>query len=244
MEMRKLVIADASEEFRQALAELLRGNYIVRLCRDGNETLEALRSMKPDILVLDLLLPGLDGISLLQKAADLNLNPMVLATTGFCNDYVLDCLDQLGVCYVMMKPCDLYAVAARIADLHRQLQPQPVTRPDPRTMVCNILLSLSVPTKLKGYACLREAILETMKDPTQQITKELYPKVAKLCDGNAVQVERSIRSAIAAAWEHRDKQVWRVYFRADHGGVMERPTNAAFISALAERVSMGCGDQP
>ena len=228
--MRKLVIADASEEFRQALADLLRSNYIVRLCRDGNETLEALRTMKPDILVLDLLLPGLDGISLLQKAADLSLNPMVLATTGFCNDYVLDSMDQLGVCYVMMKPCDLYAVAARIADLHRQLKPQPVTRPDPRTMVCNILLSLSVPTKLKGYACLREAILETMKDPAQQITKELYPKVAKICDGNAVHVERSIRTAMDHAWDRGDHELWCRYFP----NAQQRPTNAVFISRITE----------
>lgn len=243
LEMRKLLIADASEEFRLALAEILRGKYVVRLCQDGNQTLEMLRSMKPDILVLDLLLPGLDGISLLQKAAEAGLQPMVLATTGFVNEYVLECVERMGVGYVMVKPCDVHATAARIADLHQHLKAPVVTRPDPRTVVCNLLLTLSVPTNLKGYACLREAILEAVRDPTQQVTKELYPKVAKLCEGNAVQVERSIRSAIAAAWEHRDEEVWRMYFSPNQAGMLERPTNAVFIFAVAARVAMGCGKE-
>lgn len=240
MEMRKLLIADASEEFRLALAELLRGNYMVRLCQDGNQTLEVLQSMKPDILVLDLLLPGLDGISLLQKVAEAGLQPVVLATTAFSNDYVVDSLARLGVGYVMVKPCDIHAVTARIADLHQHLKPPVVTRPDPRTVVSNMLLSLNVPTKLKGYACLREGVLELVRDPAQQVTKELYPKVAKLYGGNGPQVERLIRTAIDAAWKKRDERVWRLYFQPGPDGCLERPTNATFISALAERVIMGC----
>lgn len=240
--MRKLLIADASEEFRLALADVLRGTYLVRLSQEGNQTLEMLRSQKPDILVLDLLLPGLDGISLLQRAAEDGLRPMVLATTGFANDYVLECSDRLGVGYVMVKPCDVHAVAARLADLHRHLKPPAVTRPEPRTLACNALLTLGVPTKLKGYNCLIEAVLETVRDPKQQVTKELYPKVAKLCDGNAVQVERSIRSAIGAAWERRDEEVWRMYFKTNQEGGLERPTNSEFIYALAVRIAMELND--
>ena len=243
MEMRKVLIADASEEFRLALADILSGTYQVRLCQEGNQTLEELFSVKPDILVLDLLLPVLDGISLLQKAVEAGLQPMVLATTRFVNDYVVESLERFGVSYVMVKPCDVYATAARIADLHQHLKPPTVSRPDLRTVVSNLLLLLNVPTKLKGYACLREAILEAVRDPAQQVTKELYPKVAKLCDGNAVQVERSIRSAIASAWERRDDQVWRMYFQSNQHGQLERPTNAAFISTLAARVSMDRSDE-
>lgn len=238
MEMRKVLIADASEEFRMALADVLRGSYIVRTCQDGNQTLAVLQQMRPDILVLDMLLPGVDGISLLQKAAESGLQPTVLATTGFVNDYVLECAERMSVGYVMVKPCDVYAVAARLSDLQKHLQPSAVSRPDLRTVVSNLLLTLRIPTKLKGYAFLREAILESVKDPDQQVTKELYPKVAKICDGNAMQVERSIRSAIAAAWERRDEQVWRMYFHPNHQGRLERPTNATFISTLAARISL------
>lgn len=244
MEMRKLLIADAGEEFRLALARILRGNYMVRICQDGYQTLEVMKSMKPDVLVLDLLLPGLDGISLLQKAAEAGLQPVVLATTAFSNDYVVESLARLGVGYVMMKPCDLYAVTARISDLHQHLKPPVVTRPEPRTMVSNMLLSLGVPTKLKGYACLREAVLELARDPAQQVTKELYPKVAKIYGGNGPQAERLIRTAIDAAWKRRDERVWRLYFQPGPDGCLERPTNFAFLSALAERLTIDSREMP
>lgn len=236
--MRKLLIADAGEEFRSELAENLKPAYMVHECRDGHQALQMLHSLKPDILVLDLMLPGLDGISLLQEAADAGLQPMVLATTRFVNDYVLDAAERLGVGYVMVKPCEVRATVSRIADLTQRLKAPSVSRPDPKTLVANVLLSLSIPTKLKGYACLREAILEAMRDPTQQLTKEIYPKVGELCEGNGVQVERAIRSAIKAAWNKREERVWRLYFRPNMEGVLERPTNAAFIFGIANRMAM------
>ena len=70
------------------------------------------------------------------------------------------------------------------------------------------------------------------------VTKELYPKVGKLCDATGTQVERSIRSAIGKAWEGRDETVWRSIFGAGSGGTLARPTNAVFISVIAERMTM------
>lgn len=236
--MRKLLIADANEEFRLALAEALRGTYSVRTCQEGKEALRQLRSFQPDVLVLDLLLPELDGISLLRKAATMDLLPVVLATTRFRNDYVLERAAQLGVGYVMIKPCDMEAVLERLADLTERTQAPVVTQPDPRTTATNLLLSLGVPTKLKGYTFLREALLVSMTDPRQSVTKELYPAVAEICGGNASQVERAIRSAINAAWEHRDERVWRLYFQPGPDGSVPRPTNASFISRLTDRMLM------
>ena len=80
--------------------------------------------------------------------------------------------------------------------------------------------------------------MEKIRDPAQSVTKELYPTVAAICGGNAVQVERSIRSAIAAAWVRGDHQLWQVYFP----GELARPTNASFISRLADWVSLGTED--
>lgn len=238
MEQRKLLIADASEEFCAALAERLKGTYTVRICQEGQQTLRILCSWKPDILVVDLMLPGLDGISLLQQAAENGLRPKVLATTRFANDYVVESVNQMGVDYIMVKPCDIRATAMRIADLSQHLKPPTVSQPDSRTAVSNILLMLNMPTKLKGFAGTREAVLEFVRDPAQQITKELYPKVAKLYDGNARQVERTIRSAINAAWERRDEQVWRMYFPPDRNGVLRRPSNGAFITGIANHIQM------
>ena len=234
MEARKLLIAESSEDFRIALAESLRGAYCVRECADGVEALHILKSFSPDILVLDLMLPGKDGISLLQEVAASGLQPMVLATTRFTSDYVLDTAGQLGVGYIMVKPCDVRATVARIGDLSRRLNPPAVTRPNLQTAVSTVLLLLGIPTKLNGYGYLREAIPLMAQDPEQSVTKELYPAVAKLFHCESKNVERSIRSAISAAWSRRDERIWRQFFSPDASGEVPRPTNAEFISRLAK----------
>ena len=235
--MLKLLIADATEEFRLALTRQVTGIYLVRCCADGREALEMINSFKPDILVLDLMLPRLDGISLLQQAADQGARPMVLATTRFVNDYVLDAAARLGVGYVMVKPCDVHAAAARLEDLSGHLKPMAMARPDARTVVSNVILKLGIPTKLRGYAYLREAILLAMRQPEQMVTKEIYPEVGRLCKATRDQVERSIRSAIATAYERRDDRVWAHFFAQDSQGVTARPSNGTFIRAVAVRLA-------
>lgn len=242
MNLLKLLIADGTEEFRLALADKLRGAYYVRTCRDGTEALELLHSFCPDILVLDMMLPGLDGISLLQAAATSKFQPIVLATTRFVNDYVLESADRLGVGYLMVKPCDVNATATRIADLSQRLHQPIISQPDPRTHVSNLLLSLGIPTKLRGYGYLREAILLYAADSGQSVTKELYPAVASLCESTASHVERSIRSAVHSAWSHRDDQIWKLYFYPGADGCIPRPTNASFISRLADSLNLSQKD--
>lgn len=236
--MLKLLIADGSPEFRSTLADITRSAYVVRTSREGNETLQLLQSFKPDALVLDLMMPGLDGITILQHAAEMGLRPVVLATTRFASDYVLERIAQMGVGFVMVKPCDVKAAAARICEMTQRLDPPEVSQADPRTAASNTLLTLGIPTKLRGYPYLREAVLQAMKDPHQSVTKELYPSVAAACGATAMQVERSMRTAIHAAWMNRDEQVWRLYFQPGPDGTVPRPTNAGFISRLADQLGM------
>lgn len=238
MEIRKLLIADGGEEFRQALKEMLQGAYHVRTCQDGKEALNLLRSFKPDILILDLMLPELDGISLLQSVIQDDVSPVVLATSRFINDYVLEAAGKLGVGYLIRKPCDIRAIAARIADLSRCSRSVTTCQPDSRYHVSNLLLSLGVPPKRAGYRYLREAIPIMARNPDLPVTKELYPAIGALCQIDGNNVERSIRSAIHAAWEHRDDRIWQLYFPPDSTGYIPRPTNAAFILRLADSLSL------
>ena len=238
MDALKLLIADGNEEFRLALAQALQGAYYVRSCETGKEALSLLRSYCPDVFVLDLMLPELDGISLLQAAIAAGIRPMVLATTPFLNDYVLESAQKLGVGYMIRKPCDIQATMARIQDLSQRLAAPPVTQPDPRTTVTNLLLSLGIPTKLHGYGYLREAILLMARDPGQSITKELYPKVASLCGCDPKHVERSSRNAIQSAWLHRDDRIWQLYFQPGPDGIIPRPSNGTFISRLADSLRL------
>ena len=238
MEMKKLLIADTSEEFRLALQDYLQDTYVIQVCKEGNETLQMMESFRPDVMVLDLLLPGVDGVTLLQKAADRGLHPTVLATTRFFSDYVLEAMERLAVGYVMVKPCELTAVAARLTDLMQRVEETcEVTQPDMRTVVDNVLRELSFQTHPRGYAALREALLETIRSPGQQVTKTLYPTIGKLCGGNTEQVEHAIRRMIHQAWTYRNQEIWDSYFGIGSDGKTTKcPTNKVFIMTVASRI--------
>ena len=244
MDKLKLLIADGTEDFRVALANMLRGAYQVRCCSDGIRARELLQEFSPDVLILDLMLPGFDGISLLRWAAEWEIRPMVLATSRFINDYVAEEMSRMGVGYLMLKPCDLSATVARVGDLGQRIRPVLVTAPEPANQVSNLLLALGIPTKLRGYAYLREAVLLIAENPSQSITKVLYPEVARRCGRAAMHVERGIRSAVAAAWSTRDENIWRLYFQPNASGNISRPTNAAFISRLADSIRSGARENP
>lgn len=227
--MRKLLIADCNEDYRTALAAALSSQYQVLCCRSGTEALAMLYQEHPDIFVLDLMLPELDGLTLLERISANGVCPMVLAATPIFSDYVFSCAQRLGIEYLVRKPCAIEAIASRIQDLSRRLKaPEPKT--DPVSYVTNLLLALDISTKHNGFSYLRESILLMAKDPAQSVTKVLYPEVARLCGCNKENVERSIRTALDRAWEKRDGQMWQNYFP----NAQQRPSNAVFISRLAE----------
>jgi len=243
LEMLKLLIADTVEEFRQAVADQVRGAYRIRICQEGHQTLETLLSFKPDLVVLDMMLPGLDGVSILEAVHNCGLRPTVLTVSKWYSDYMIYNASRYGVRYMMTKPCDIKAVAARLRDLAEQTEPAEIVLPDLRTVVSNILLNLGFSTKLQGYGFLREAILEVAEHPGQYVTKTVYPAVGNACGANKEQVERSIRNAIRKAWDKRDEAMWRLYFQPSSDGTVERPTNSEFITTIADRINMDRGVQ-
>ena len=243
LEMLKLLIADTVEEFRQSLADQVRGAYRIRICQEGHQTLETILSFKPDLVVLDMMLPGLDGVSILEAIHNCGMHPVVLAVTKYPTDYMVQAASRYGVGYMMLKPCDVKATAARLKDLAEQMDPAEIAVPDLRTVISNILLNLGFSTKLQGYVYLREAIVLMANEPGQGVTKVLYPAVGKICGANKDQVERSIRNAIDKAWQKRDEAMWRLYFPVSSDGTVHRPTNAVFIATMADRLNMDRGVQ-
>lgn len=236
MDMPKLLIADFSDEYRQILFDQLSQNYIIKTCRDGMQALELLRTFSPDLMVLDLMLPELDGISLLQRARNEGIHPTVLAFCAYPGDYIIHAMHRLGVAYYMTKPCSLDAVADRLADLACQLQPMPTFQENMHSAVSNLLLSLNFPARLDGFLFLQAGIPLYMKNPGQAMTKELYVTVGAMFNKDRQQVERSIRSAIDKAWQHRDDRVWQQYFRTPDGSV-PRPSNSEFISRISNALA-------
>ena len=233
----KVLIADSLEEFRSALAEILQSDNQIQTAADGIQALQLLGSFHPDVLVLDLMLPGLDGISLLQKAVEMGMSPKVLATTRFMSEYIRFACEKLPVAYLMVKPCDIHAAAARVLDIAGQTDAPPPAHSSPRAHLTAILLQLGISPRISGYEYLREAILLMMKTPGMSLTKELYPSIAEQCKVDAEQVERSIRTAIQTAWKRRDDALWQQYLPA-FGGSVPRPVNAVFLRRFADYMAM------
>ena len=242
--MKKLLIADAAEEFRTELQEYLQDTYLIKAGRDGNEALQMMESFKPDMVVMDLLLPGVDGVTLLQRAEERGFRTTVLVVTRYTTDYLMDAVERLGVGYVIVKPCGLDAVAARLADMLAEQKEESgeVTAPDIGTVVDNVLRELSFQTHPRGYMCLREALLQTLCEPNQQVTKTLYPTVGKVCSGNGKQVEQAIRRAINQAWLYRNEEIWNQYFSTRSGDKLTKcPTNKVFIMGVVRHLAYDLG---
>jgi len=229
----RLLIADTSEAIREALREILQDSFDLRICQDGRTALELLHRFQPDVLVLDLMLPGMDGLSLLQTAVDAGICPAVLATTRQQNDYILDTAYRLGVSYIMMRPCEIGALVDRIRDLSQRSCSRTISLDLPTQVRC-ILVRLGFPTKPKSYALLRDSILWMAEHPGAFLSKELYPAIAKLHGISTLSAEKDTRTLIHTVWGYRDDRIWQLYFPPDKDGNIPRPSTGAFITRIVE----------
>lgn len=226
-----MLIADSTEEFPATLGEILGARYTLHVCSEGNAALELLNSLHPELLILDLNLPGMDGITLLQNAAASGVHPMVLATSTYRSAYVEASLQELGVQYLMMRPCSAKALVARVLALSQRLHLPPQAPADPNLAVGKILRELGFDPGVLGWEQLQYAVPLFAMDRRQSMTKELYPKVGRLCACSGASVEHAIRTAIRRAWDSRREEDWEAYFPGSH-----RPSNRSFIARLADEL--------
>lgn len=234
--MRKILIAVSPEDHCANLAARFPRDYCVKCCSDGPAALELLSEEYFDGLVLDMMLPGMDGITILRSAQH-HLPPVILAVTAFTSPYMQQQAKDLGVGYMLLAPCSVNIIVTRLKDMLHHSDRKQVELIEAQALISTHLQTLGVPEKLNGYAHLRIGIPYFAQDMTQELEKELYTIIGDRCGKGAQQVERSIRVAIEAAWENRDETVWQHYFRPDRRNKDCRPTNKQFISRLAQILS-------
>ena len=134
MENKKILIAETSLEFSESLREILTLEHTVQMCNSGLSVMSLLEDFCPDVLVMDLALPGIDGISLLKQIAALPVRPCILLTTCFMSRYVETAISGLGVDMVILKPCKVEILAERIRDLTQEEVPQAVMQLQSRSV--------------------------------------------------------------------------------------------------------------
>ena len=243
MNIRKTVLlVDANEDFRALLQEVIESSEHFRVIGsfgDGAEALTQIESLQPDIVVMDTVLPGLDGLSLLRQLKDHgSAEPKVIITSVFCSDQVVGEALSLGVSYFLPKPCDVKALLERMTGAFAQ----PSTPEDQAVVLKNLVTSviheIGVPAHIKGYQYLREAIMIAVDDMEviNAVTKVLYPAVAKHFSTTPSRVERAIRHAIEVAWDRGDLETLQKYFGYTVNSTKGKPTNSEFIAMIADRL--------
>lgn len=233
MDKRRLLIVDSSEDFLLAVSQVLEDRYQVSCCLDGMDALSHIRSHRPDLLLLEPMIPRLDGISLLQILRSEDICPVVLMVTRYYNDYILYMLPQLNVGYFMQKPCEINALVARLQDLDQQSQLSNL--PEPRIPLNpeSLLNDLGFSSRHRGYKFLLTAIEIYLRNPEISVTKELYPAVAARHNAAQANVEHAIRTAIEAAWKRGNAENWHALFPEC---LASRPTNSTFINRIAQKL--------
>lgn len=233
--MYKVLIAENSMQISRELSQRLSGSCAVHIRQEGEDILRLVEDQEPDLLVLDMSLPGVDGIELLSELSQLPCRPSVLATVCYVSGYVMQRLVELGVDYILTKPCTMENMVHRAKELLRYRFCTDMPDGPEGERAYTHALRMGVAGKLKGGKYLRVALQMLERNPNQQLTKELYPAVGALFHVSADRVERCIRHAIHLAWERRDDRIWRMYFAVDLSGQIPRPTNAQFMALLLEQ---------
>ena len=242
-----VLIADSAEEFCTALSASLQragGFGVCGTASDGEQAIRQIMEKKPDVLVLDLMLAKQDGISVLKAIANMDRRPITLATSGFVTEYVANTAANLGVRYLMLKPCDMTALVERLQEIRGgESLRTPIRRTDKtsiETMVTSIIHEIGVPAHIKGYQYLREAIIIAVNDMDviNAITKVLYPQVAKTFQTTPSRVERAIRHAIEVAWDRGDLDTLQSFFGYTVSNTKGKPTNSEFIALIADKLQL------
>ena len=248
----KVMLADPNEDFCTLMRSTLSDEpdmEVVGTAPDGVEAMAMLAEKRPDVLLLDLVLPKKDGLAVLREMGELGLPTVTIVVSAFCNDRMVAGAAARGADYFVPKPCDAMALIDRIRQSAAETEvraPVPALpersaqEPDLETTVTEVIHEIGVPAHIKGYQYLREAIIITIQDMEviNAVTKVLYPAVAKKFGTTPSRVERAIRHAIEVAWDRGDLETLQKFFGYTVSNIKGKPTNSEFIAMIADCLSL------
>lgn len=258
-----VIIADDNKEFCSILNDYLlnqRDILVTGIAKDGIEALKLIQEKKPDLVVLDIIMPHLDGLGVLERLNGMNVNPMprVIVLSAVGQDKITQRAITLGADYYVVKPFDMDVFTKRIRQMFNntilsgevkksislvdtdEIQIMPKEPIDLETEITNIIHEIGVPAHIKGYMYLREAISMVINDVEllSAVTKELYPSIAKKYNTTASRVERAIRHAIEVAWSRGEVEtINKIFGYTIHNG-KGKPTNSEFIAMVADKLRL------
>lgn len=262
MEKLNVAIADDNEIMVELLDEIIAGDeelQLVGTAKDGQEAYELIRQKQPDVMLLDIVMPKMDGLSLLERMRNdktIKKYPRFIIISAVGQDRITEDAFNLGVDYYIMKPFDSDIVINRIKNTRKpalreqsndskhvrayEKQQMNTEELDLESDVTNIIHEIGVPAHIKGYQYLREAIIMSVNDidMLNSITKILYPTIAKKYQTTPSRVERAIRHAIEVAWSRGKMDTIDELFGYTINNGKGKPTNSEFIALIADRIRL------
>jgi len=261
-----ILIADDNQDFSQTLSTYINGQEdmeVIAMAKDGNEAIDMISNTMPDIVLLDVIMPHLDGLGVLEKINSMNnieSRPICMMLSAVGQDKITQKAIELGAEYYIIKPFDIEMLIKRIREIkyfkpvqgnnnfirnqvkpkYIELSPNGKKEEHLEALVTNVIHEVGVPAHIKGYQYLREAIMMVINDidVINQITKSLYPKIAFKFNTTPSRVERAIRHAIEVAWGRGRQDVVENIFGYTVSAAKGKPTNSEFIAMIADKLRL------
>ncbi|MEX2462021.1 MAG: sporulation transcription factor Spo0A [Paenibacillaceae bacterium] len=261
MQKIEVLLADDNREFTNLLSEFIDDQEdmtVVGVAYNGNEVLRFIEQQRkaPDVLILDIIMPHLDGLGVLEKLREMNLPtpPKIIMLTAFGQENITQKAVQLGAAYYILKPFDMEVLTSRIRQLvcigqsvTSNISNSSVHKANVVPLskgrnldanITSIIHEIGVPAHIKGYQYLREAITMVYNniEILGGITKVLYPSIADHYKTTPSRVERAIRHAIEVAWTRGNIDSISHLFGYTINISKSKPTNSEFIAMVADKL--------
>lgn len=259
-EVVSVAVVDDNEKIVQTICDELskdNGIKVVGKAKNGEEAYDVIRKNNPDVVILDLIMPKMDGLSLMDKIHNdgtLIKSPFFIITSAISNESVIQDAFGFGAGYYMLKPFEMDMIVDRVKSAKSYNRRIPENKKfvdaneDKRQFmerniesdVTAIIHDVGVPAHIKGYQYLREAIIMSVNDTEMlnSITKILYPTIAKKYQTTSSRVERAIRHAIEVAWNRGRMDTIDELFGYTINAEKGKPTNSEFIALIADKIRL------
>ncbi|MGC7873555.1 sporulation transcription factor Spo0A [Desulfosporosinus sp. SYSU MS00001] len=265
----RVLLADDNREFVEIVKEFIERQEdmtLVGVAYHGNEALELIAREEPHVVLLDIIMPHLDGLGVLEKLQVLTPRPKIIILTAFGQESMTQRAVNLGANYYILKPFDLETLGKRIRQLQDdfpdtlssaqlvnptlnnkvvsspQISPSilPPTSKNLEVEVTRMIHQMGVPAHVKGYQYLRDAIVSVVQEVSLlgAVTKELYPMIAEKYQTTPSRVERAIRHAIELAWDRGNVDFMNRFFGYTINIDRGKPTNSEFVAMVADKLRM------
>lgn len=257
----RVMIADNNRELCAALSDhlaLQSDMELVGLAYDGLAALEKIKAVNPDVLILDITMPYLDGIGVMERLQEYSPMPKIIVLTAFEQEAMVQRMIGMGPVYYMAKPFDTTTLIERIRQFGRDVVPQenrvkedpngynplPVNKErvenDLEMRVSKLFHEMGIPAHFRGYAYLRDAIIMAVQEVELlgNITKHLYPRIADKYRSTSSGVESAIRHTIEVGWQRGNPETFVKLFGSGERGKGKFPTTASFIAKIADRLRL------